>query len=262
MTTNVTDRERNRDERRSRTNRLLDEARDASPAERRRLLDEVIVDNIPVARSIAGRYARRGVPTEDLEQIACTALVGAANRYDPTKAEDFLTFAVPTIRGEVKRYFRDHGWAVRPTRSIQETQALINREISAAGRDLGPAELAERLGLSIDVVEASQQAQGCFTPVSLDGPLVSGDSVGDHLVATDSFADYEAAEARVLLHTLTKELKPRDRLILYLRFVEGRTQAEIGEEIGVTQMQVSRLLTRVLGQMRARADVDGNLDVA
>lgn len=260
MTTIASD--QSRDLRRSRTNRLLEEAWDASPVERRRLLDEVIVENIAVARSIAGRYVRRGIASEDLEQVACMALVAAANRYDPTKAEDFLTYAVPTIRGEVKRYFRDHGWAVRPTRSVQETQGLINREVGAAGRDLDAGELAERLSLPVPVIEAALQAQGCFAPTSLDHALASGDSVGDRLVADDASTAYEAAEARVLLRSLTQELEPRDRLILYLRFVEGRTQAEIGTEIGISQMQVSRLLARVLEKMRALSSDASASDVA
>jgi RNA polymerase sigma-B factor len=249
--------DRTRDERRSHTNRLLAQAHDAVPAERRRLLDEVIVENLSVAKSVARRYRGRGVAVDDLEQVACLALVGAAHRYDPAKAEDFLTFAVPTIQGEVKRYFRDHGWTVRPTRAVQEAQALINREVAHAdGRERTPAELAVRLGLPESVVDAALQAQGCFSPVSLDQPLPSGDAESDRLVSDHSVAEYEAAEARVLLRTLTRQLKPRDRLILYLRFVEGLTQAEIGEELGVTQMQVSRLLSRVLRELRQLAAVD------
>jgi RNA polymerase sigma-B factor len=248
---------RARDERRSHTNRLLAQARGAAPAERTRLLDEVIVENMPVARSIAGRYRGRGVAIEDLEQVACLALVGAARRYDPDKAEDFLTFAVPTIQGEVKRYFRDHGWMVRPTRAVQEAQSMVNRELTHEdGRERTPAELAARLGIPQDVVDAAFQAQGCFSPVSLDQQLLSGDVESDRLVADGTVAEYEAAEARVLLRTLTRQLKPRDRLILYLRFVEGLTQAEIGEELGVTQMQVSRLLSRVLRELRELAAVD------
>ena len=100
------------------------------------------------------------------------------------------------------------------------------------------------------------QAQGCFSPVSLDQPLLGGDVEGDRLVAEDAVAEYDAAEARVLLQTLTRQLKPRDRLILYLRYVEGLTQAEIGEELGVTQMQVSRLLSRVLRELRQLAAAD------
>lgn len=248
---------RGRDERRSHTNRLLAQAHGATPAERARLIDEVIVENIPVAKSIAGRYRGRGVAIDDLEQVACLALVGAARRYDPDKADDFLTFAVPTIQGEVKRYFRDHGWMVRPTRAVQETQSLINRELAHAdGREQTPAELAVRLGIPQDAVDAAFQAQGCFSPVSLDQQLLGGDAESDRLVADGTVAEYEAAEARVLLGTLTRQLKPRDRLILYLRFVEGLTQAEIGEELGVTQMQVSRLLSRVLRELRELAAVD------
>jgi RNA polymerase sigma-B factor len=247
---------RARDERRSHTNRLLAQARDAAPAERRRLLDEVIVENLSVAKSIAGRYRGRGVATEDLEQVACLALVGAAHRYDPDKAEDFLTFAVPTIQGEVKRYFRDHGWMVRPTRAVQEAQQLINRELAHADGHETTAELAGRLGIPQAVVDAAMQAQGCFSPVSLDQPLLGGEVEGDRLVAEDAVAEYDAAEARVLLQTLTRQLKPRDRLILYLRYVEGLTQAEIGAELGVTQMQVSRLLSRVLRELRELASVD------
>jgi RNA polymerase sigma-B factor len=240
-----------RDERRSHTNRLLARARDATPAERARLIDEVIVENLPVAKSIASRYRGRGVAIDDLEQVACLALVGAARRYDPVKAEDFLTFAVPTIQGEVKRYFRDHGWMVRPTRAVQEAQTRINRERRHAdGRERTPAELAVQLDIPQDVIDAALQAQGCFSPVSLDQQLPGGDAESDRLVADDTAAEYDAAEARVLLRTLTRHLKPRDRLILYLRYVEGLTQAEIGEELGVTQMQVSRLLARVLRELR------------
>jgi len=124
------------------------------------------------------------------------------------------------------------------------------------GRERTPAELAVRLGIPQDVVDAAFQAQGCFSPVSLDQQLLGGDAEGDRLVADGTVAEYEAAEARVLLRTLTRQLKPRDRLILYLRFVEGLTQAEIGEELGVTQMQVSRLLSRVLRELRELAAVD------
>ena len=249
--------EMSRDERRSHTNQLLARAQDAEPAERERLLDEVIVENIPVATSIARRYRGRGIATDDLEQVACLALVRAARRYDPAQADDFLTFAVPTIQGEIKRHFRDHGWMVRPTRAVQETQHLLNQIAGAEdGRERTPADLAAELGIEQSVVEAALQAQGCFTPVSLDQPLESGDAAGDRLVAEGSPGEFEAAEARVLLGTLTRHLKPRDRLILYLRFVEGLTQAEIGAELGVTQMQVSRLLARVLGRLRELASSD------
>jgi len=236
------------------TNRKLREAWNAPAAERQRLVDEVIVDNLDMARAIASRYANRGVAGDDLVQVASLALVRAANRFDPTMADDFRTFAVPTIRGEVKRYFRDHAWTVRPVRRVQEVQSLIQRhEAGTDGRPQDPAEIAERLGLEVDDVREALGASGCFRPRSLDAPLRadSAETYGD-LFVVDDFSEHEAAEARVLLRDLVKDLKPRERLILYLRFFEGRTQSEIGEEIGVTQMQVSRLLTGILGEMRER----------
>jgi RNA polymerase sigma-B factor len=237
------------------TNRMLLEAQGAAPAERKRLVDEVITLNIEVARSVAGRYRNRGIPTEDLEQVACLALIRAAHRFDPTKADDFLTYAVPTIRGEVKRHFRDHGWVVRPPRRVQEVQALI-RQADAGPDDArsdNPDGLAARLGIDVKDVSEALQAHGCFAPTSLDAPNPVGEPWSASLV-DDDFAEHEAVEARAILRTLTKELAPRERLILYLRFVEGRTQKEIGEEIGVTQMQVSRLLTGILTGMRSRME--------
>jgi RNA polymerase sigma-B factor len=245
------------EQRQSGTNHLLREARTAGPAERQRLLDEVIVANLEVARSVARRYRNRGIAVDDLEQVACLALVRAANRFDPTKADDFLTFAVPTIRGEIRRHFRDHGWTVRPPRSVQELQSAINADAADPGtggaRDDSDEQVAARLGVTAAQVREARAAQGCFAPTSLDAP---GAGDREPLAATlvdDEFDEHAAVEARVILRTLVKELKPRERLILYLRFVEGRTQAEIGAEIGVTQMQVSRLLNRILTQMRQRA---------
>lgn len=236
------------------TNEKLTQAATAPPAERRRLIDEVIVDNLELARSIARRYINRGVADEDLEQVACMALVGAANRFDPTKAEDFRTFAVPTIRGEVRRYFRDHAWTVRPVRRVQEVQALIQKDAAyAEGRSQNAADIAERLGLNVGDVREALGADGCFHAKSLDAPLASDGrkTLGDTLIS--DYDEHEAAEARVMLLDLVNELSSRDRLIIYLRFFEGRTQSEIGAEIGVSQMHVSRLLDRILTSMRNQA---------
>jgi RNA polymerase sigma-B factor len=233
--------------------KMLREARRASPVERQRLLDEVIVANLEVARSIAGRYRNRGIAGDDLEQVACLALVRAANRFDPSRADDFLTFAVPTIRGENRRHFRDHGWTVRPPRSLQELQAAINGDAAdpatrGAGDD-SDERVATRLGVAAAQVREARAAQGCFAPTSLDAPRVGDREPLGATLVDDEFDDHAAVEARVILRTLVKELKPRERLILYLRFVEGLTQAAIG----ATQMQVSRLLNRILARMRQRA---------
>jgi RNA polymerase sigma-B factor len=236
------------------TNRLLSRARGADPAERQGLVDEVVMRTMPVAKSVASRYRDRGVPIEDLEQVACLALVRAANRFDPDKAADFLAYAVPTIRGELKRYFRDHGWSVRPPRRIQEVQALINRSdvVRTDGSVSTPRAIAEQLGIDECEVRDALEAKGCFAPTSLDSPTYDGGEPLGHSLVDDDYAEHEAVEARVILRTLTRELKPRERLVLYLRFVEGRTQAEIGAEIGVTQMQVSRILAQTLHEMRER----------
>jgi RNA polymerase sigma-B factor len=217
---------------------------------RRMLLDEVVVLNVEVARSIAMRYRSRGIPLEDLKQVACLGLIKAARGYDPEVGTAFLAYCVPTIRGEIKRYFRDHGWTVKPPRRVQELQARIKSAESdlstSMGRPPRPSELATYLDEDLtDVIEALA-VNGCFTPSSLDRPVAEDSSVslGDLLGGDDR--DKVAAEARVMLAPVVRTLSERDRKILMLRFFRGWTQSEIAEELGVTQMQVSRLLSRIL----------------
>ena len=125
-----------------------------------------------IAVDVARRYRSRGVPIEDLEQVACLGLVKAARGFDPERATDFLSYAVPTIRGEVRRYFRDHGWVVRPPRTVQQAQARITAVESDLCQELGraprPTEIAERLDLDLDLVVEALAANGCFAPTSLD----------------------------------------------------------------------------------------------
>jgi RNA polymerase sigma-B factor len=243
-----------RETRRRETTRLFTEAKGAERAE---LIEQIIVINTGVARSIARRYANRGIPLEDLEQVGYLALIRAARKFDGDKAEDFLTYAVPTIRGEIKRHFRDLGWMVRPTRRVQElqTSVLQMRETmrDAEGHVPSPAVVAERLGVAeSDVIEALS-AEGCFKPLSLDAPVTTSDvgdaaSLGDLLPGMDD--NMSSAEARAVLAPALARLTDRERLIVRLRFVEDRTQNEIGQEIGVTQMQVSRLLSGILAKLR------------
>ena len=246
--------ERTREERRVTSARLLREAADAADErDRRRLLDEVVVLNLGLARAVASRYRRRGVGHEDLEQVANLALVKAANGFDPDSGHDFASYAVPTIRGEVKRYFRDHGWTVRPPRRIQELQARIGAaesELSfALGRSPRPSELARHLDEPVEEVMEALSTDGCFTPSSLDRPVGadSDTTLGDLLGAEQST---DAVEARVVLAPVVRTLGERDRRILMLRFFRGWTQSEIARDIGVTQMQVSRLLSRILSDLR------------
>jgi RNA polymerase sigma-B factor len=207
-----------------------------------------------VAIAIAARYRTRGIASEDLQQVACLALVKAAHGYDPEVGHDFLSYAVPTIRGEIKRHFRDLGWMVRPPRRIQELQARITAADGELSQELGrsprPSEVAAHLDESLEDVTEALATVGCFLPSSLDRP--AGDSgtmtVSDLLGGEDP--GQEAAEARTVLAPVVRQLCERDRRILLLRFFRGLTQQEIAEDIGVTQMQVSRLLTRIMGDLR------------
>jgi RNA polymerase sigma-B factor len=220
----------------------------------RALTTTLIETNAGVARSMASRYRNRGIDLDDLEQVALLGLTKAAQRFDPGAGHDFLSYAVPTIRGELRRHFRDAGWMVRPPRRVQDLQSRISRaqeELeSSLGRSPRPSEVAVHLGVAIDDVVEALTADGCFTPTSLDGPVGDGSSSLGDLLGFDDRAT-EAAEARIVLEPLVGRLSPRDRRILRMRFVDECTQQEIAEEIGLTQAQVSRVLTRILAGLRA-----------
>lgn len=240
--------------RRERTSTLLAEAAEADGDRREALLNEVVVLNMPVAHAVARRFRNRGVPLEDLEQVACCALVRAARRFDVTQERDFLSYAVPTMSGELKRYFRDHGWTIRPPRRIQEIHSKVvalHRAGLENGEPATPADIAAALDIPVSDVEEALATQGCFQPASLDFTVHDdGDMTVGDLLSADDEREREALEARVILQPVVRRLSERDRRILHLRFAEDRTQAEIGQEIGVTQMQVSRLLTRIIDELR------------
>jgi RNA polymerase sigma-B factor len=253
---------RERHDRAERTDEVLarlDEAESA--AEREELIAELIRLNMPVARSIAVRYRRRGIAEEDLEQVAYLALVRVAHSYDHSSGHDFLSYAVPSIRGEVRRHFRDVGWMVRPPRRVQELQSRIASAESTLSSELGhpptPAELADELDVSCDDVEEALAANGCFTPTSLDQAAHddAAGSLGDRLGVDEP--GLAAAEARVVLAPALRRLGERDQLIVRMRFFAQRTQQEIADEIGVTQMQVSRLLGRICKDLREDVESRG-----
>jgi RNA polymerase sigma-B factor len=246
-----------RTHRRAETARLFDEAVQADGVVRAGLLEEIIRLNMVIAGELARRYHGRGIGAEDLDQVANLGLVKAVQGFDPTQGNDFLSFAVPTIRGEIRRYFRDFGWAIRPPRSVQEMQSRIataeGELFQALGRSPRPSEIAEHLGVDLELVVDSLSANGCFAPMSLDAPVADGDAS-----PTDRLGDFDpsfaTAEARIVLGRILSDLNSRDRQILEMRFFGGCTQAEIGAEIGVTQMQVSRLLSRLLDRLRRRLE--------
>jgi RNA polymerase sigma-B factor len=231
----------------------------ADPAEQAELDEQLIRLNMEVAVDATRRFRGRGIATEDLVQVAYVGLVKAVKAFDPDRGFDFLSFAVPTIRGEVRRHFRDLGWTVRPPRSIQEAQQKIiaseGELYQLFGRAPRPTEIAEHVGLDLDIVVEALGANGCFTPTSLDAPTHTDedDELGRRLGYTDT--SFDVAEARAMLGPLLSKLSKRDRLIVEMRFFRGCTQSEIGAEIGVTQMQVSRLLSRLLSRLRQELDV-------
>ena len=244
------------------TERLLALCRDDEDEDARRCYQDSVVElNMQVAVDVARRYRSRGVPIEDLEQVAYLGLVKAARGFDPERATDFLSYAVPTIRGEVRRYFRDHGWTVRPPRTVQQAQSRITAVESDLCQELGraprPTEIAERLDLDLDLVVEALAANGCFAPTSLDAaPADSEGGIGERLGEDD--ASFDSAEARVALKPLLSHLDRRERIMLEMRFFKGSTQAEIGEVLGITQMQVSRLLSALLARLRDEiGTVDG-----
>lgn len=237
------------------TARLLSQIADTDDElERKRLRDEVVVINMGVARAITARYRDRGIAHEDLLQAAYVGLVKAVQGFDPSFERDFLSYAVPTVTGEVRRYFRDFGWTVRPPRRVQELQSQISRAsaelFQTLHRSPKPSEVAEHLSLDVESVIEALAADGCFTPASLDVPV--GDdgsgSLGELLGEDDE--DLSRAEVRLMLVPAVRKLKPRDRRIVELRFFHGWTQEQIAQDIGVTQMQVSRLLSRILADLR------------
>src|SRR3954471_15767975 len=240
------------------TSELLQQAVGQPPERRRQLLEQVVLVNMGVARSVARRYRNRGIAAEDLDQVAYVALVRAADKFDAALDKDFLTYAVPSIRGEIKKHFRDHGWVVRPPRRIQELQPQVvaaGQELTyLLGRSPRASEVAAHIGVDVEEVIEALAMDGCFQPTSLDVPVGDGGSsvLGDLLPGGDT--GMRASEARMLLAPVLRQLGERDRRILYMRFFEGLTQREIGRELGVTQMQVSRLLTRICQTLRQQLD--------
>jgi len=225
--------------------------------------EELVERFLPLARQLARRYQRTNEPLDDLMQVASVGLVKAIDRFDPERGTAFSTYAVPTILGELKRYFRDSGWAVHVPRGMQERVMKLDTAAQELHRRIGrspsPKELGTELGLSEEEVLEAMEAASAYDAVSLE------QQKGDPDESKDTFQDslgteeerYELVEYGAAIAPTLKALTPRERLILHLRFVEDLTQSEIAERIGVSQMHVSRLIRRSLAQLRAAtSDID------
>jgi RNA polymerase sigma-B factor len=225
----------------------------------RRLRDDLVEEHAALANFLARRFANRGEPIDDLVQVALVGLLKAVERFDPGRGLQFSTFATPTILGELKRHFRDKGWAVRVPRRVQELHLQLGRIVAALGQERGrsptPAEVAERAGGSEEDVLEAMEAGSLYRLVSLDGPATRDEEETSELAAClgDDDAGFEQIENRAELDELLGVLPDRERRIVELRFFEGMTQSEIAEQIGVSQMHVSRLLARSLELLRTEA---------
>lgn len=224
------------------------------PQTEARLRQQLVVVNVPVATSIALRYRSRGEAVEDLVQAAHLGLVKAAGGFDPGRGRDFLAYAVPTVSGEVKRHFRDQGWDIRPPRRIQEMRSEVEQASSDLTQTLGRSprisEIAAHLGADEeDVVECVASAD-LYHVHSLDAPVGGAEdrSVGDTLGDVDPLLGQ--IDDVLSVRPLMDRLSPRDRRILALRYFSGWTQQQIADDVGVTQMQVSRLITKALRRLR------------
>ena len=223
-----------------------------------RAREALIERYLPLARRLARRYQRTEEPMDDLVQVASLGLIKAVDRFDAGREILFSSYAVPTILGELKRHFRDRTWSVRVPRDLQELALRIDQVVSALSADTGrsPAvsEIAQAVGASEERVLDAMEAAGAYHAGSLDAPRgarqdeESGETLADSLGSNES--GFERAEDRATLEPLLTRISARERLVLRLRFTEGLTQAEIGSRIGVSQMQVSRLIRQALSRLR------------
>ncbi|MBB2940696.1 RNA polymerase sigma-B factor [Actinoplanes lutulentus] len=228
----------------------------AGDPSRRLLRDRTIEAWLPMARRLASRYSGRGVPVEDLIQTATIGLIKAVDRFDPTYGSSFVGYAVPTVLGELKRYFRDRAWMVRVPRKLQELRLAI----AAANADLtfllqrSPtvADIAGYLDITDESVLEGLEGTRAYTAVSMSTPL-HHDGSGElaDILGDDDHA-YAAAEDRIALAPALAVLDDRERKILILRFYGNLTQADIAERVGISQMHVSRLISRALLKLRHR----------
>ncbi len=223
--------------------------------------ERLVARFMPLARSLARRYGRSSEPFEDLLQVASLGLLKAIDRFDPERGNRFQSYAVPTILGEMRRHFRDSGWAVHLPRGMQERALTVrdaqNRFASQHGHAPTVAQLAEYLELDTEEIIDALQAAQAYETLSLDAPPPGADEeasrFGDAIGREDEH--YKLVELGATISPVLARLSPRERRILHMRFVEDLTQTEIAARVGVSQMQVSRLLRRSLAKLRALADV-------
>lgn len=226
----------------------------ANSPERAELRNQLVRMHLPLVEHLARRFRNRGEPLDDLTQVATIGLIKSVDRFDPDRGVEFSTYATPTVVGEIKRHFRDKGWAVRVPRRLQELRLSLTSATAELSQRHGRAptvhELAARLSISEEEVLEGLESANAYSTLSLDVPDTDDESpaVADTLGAEDDAL--EGVEYRESLKPLLEELPPREKKILLLRFFGNMTQSQIATELGISQMHVSRLLARTLAQLR------------
>jgi RNA polymerase sigma-B factor len=235
-------------------------ALDAGSPEYAELRNQLVRMHLPLVEHLARRFRNRGEPLDDLTQVATIGLIKSVDRFDPDRGVEFSTYATPTVVGEIKRHFRDKGWAVRVPRRLQELRLSLTTataELSQLhGRSPTVHELAEKLAISEEEVLEGLESANAYSTLSLDVPDTDDESpaVADTLGAEDEAL--EGVEYRESLKPLLEDLPPREKRILLLRFFGNMTQSQIAQEVGISQMHVSRLLARTLAQLREKLLVE------
>lgn len=223
-----------------------------SRRKRQQLRARLVTGHLPVAQHIARRFSRRGQPVEDLTQVATVGLINAVDRFDPERGTDFLSFAVPTIVGEVRRHFRDNTWSMRVPRRLKELHAAITTAIGELSQRYGhsprPSEIAEHLDISLEEVLEGLQVSDAYASTSLDDGIDARPAVAAAAAIEEPGLDQ--VENRAALYPALAKLPERERKIVFLRFFENMTQTQIAKQVGVSQMHVSRLLAKSLERLR------------
>lgn len=225
--------------------------------------DQLIVSHLNLVRFLASKFKNRGEPLDDLIQVGTIGLIKAIDRFDPSRGLEFTTYATPTILGEIKRHFRDKGWSVRVPRRLQELSAKVNQANDELTNELSRSpsveEIAKRVGASVDDVLEAMESSSAYSSVPLEGGGSSDDddapSVIDHYATEDE--NLAASDDRIVLVDAIRDFSPREKDVIRMRFFEGMTQVEIAERLGISQVQVSRLLRRTLRRVQDKIDPEG-----
>ncbi len=227
--------------------------------------EKLVMSHLNLVRFLANKFKNRGEPIDDLMQVGYLGLLKAIDGFDPSRGLEFTTYATPTILGEIKRHFRDKGWSVRVPRRLQELSAKVNQATDVLTTQLQRSpkieEVADYLGASVDEVLEAMESSSAYSSVPLEGTGSAENDDAPSIIdryATDD-KDLEHTDDRLMIEEALSELSPREREVIELRFREGLTQIEMAERLGISQVQVSRLLRRTLKKIQDRIDPTGSL---